>query len=552
MPGSATAGPPGGIGGLLLAAFRDHAGLAAFTDWEGETLTYGEAASRIARLQALLGAAGVGRGDRVALLGRNSTSWALSYLAVVTHGAAVVPILPDFRPQDVAHVLAHSGASLVFASPALLAPVDVSGATGLKAVVSLDDFSVRRPAAAHGPGVDPRVLAAAFAAPPAPMTSAASAPDDVASIVYTSGTTGFSKGVVLPHRSLVSNILYARRHMPLLPAERICSFLPLAHAFGCAFEFLFPVSAGCHITFLDRTPSPAVLLEAFGKVKPRLILTVPLILEKIWAKKLKPVLEKPATKFLTSIPGVRQILLGKVRDKLTDVFGGTFREVVVGGAALNPEVERFFLEAGFRFTCGYGMTECGPLITYCGWKEHRFGSVGAVVDGMELRIESDDPRNVPGEVLVRGENVMAGYWNSPEATAEVLSADGWLRTGDLGTLDARGHLTLRGRRKAMLLGPSGQNVYPEEVEAAMNALPFVGESLLVERGGKLVILAYPDPEAVSERGLSPERVREEMERNRRELNRHLPPYAQPVRVEVVPEEFQKTATRKIKRFLYGD
>ena len=544
-----TGGPSGsgGLGSLLLPAFRDHRDLAAFTNWEGETITYGEAAARISRLRALLRAAGVGPGDRVALLGRNATNWALTYLAAVMHGAAVVPILPDFRPDDVAHVLAHSGASILFAAPGLVSPVDTSGTAGLAATVSLHDFSVLR----ARKGTDAAALAVAFSATPGPLAAEARGAQDVAAIVYTSGTTGFSKGVVLPHRSLVSNVLYARRNMPLVPAERICSFLPLAHAFGCAFEFLFPVSAGCHITFLDRTPSPAVLLKAFAEVKPRLILTVPLVLEKIWAKKLKPVLEKPATKFLASIPGVRQILFGKVRDKLTDVFGSTFREIVVGAAALNPEVERFFLEAGFRFTCGYGMTECGPLITYCGWKSHRFGSVGPVVDGLEMKIDSPDPRSVPGEVLVRGENVMLGYWNAPEATAEVLSPDGWLRTGDLGTMDAEGHLTLRGRRKAMLLGASGQNVYPEEVEAVMNTLPLVGESLLVDRAGKLVILAWPDPDAVSAEGLTREKVREEMEKNRRELNRRLPVYSQPVRVEVVDEEFQKTPTRKIKRFLYG-
>ncbi|HSD67027.1 MAG TPA: AMP-binding protein, partial [Vicinamibacteria bacterium] len=370
-------------------------------------------------------------------------------------------------------------------------------------------------------------------------------------IVYTSGTTGFSKGVVLPHRSLLRNVLFARRHMPLEAGDALVSFLPLAHAFGCAFEFLFPVSVGCRVAFLDKTPSPQVILKAFAAEQPRLVLTVPLVLEKIYAKRVRPFLEKPAVKLLARIPAFRRRIDALLRKKLLEAFGGRVIEVVVGGAALNPAVEEFFLRIGFPVTVGYGMTECGPLLTYASWREHKPQGVGRVVDGMELVVDSPDPARVPGEVKVRGPHVMAGYYKSPEATREVLDEDGWLKTGDLGLLDPEGFLFLKGRSKTMFLGATGQNVYPEEIEARLNALPLVSESLVVERDHRLHALVYPDLEAADAAHVGHEAILREMERNRQKLNAKLPPFCQVASVEVVPEEFQKTPTKKIKRFLYA-
>jgi long-chain acyl-CoA synthetase len=356
---------------------------------------------------------------------------------------------------------------------------------------------------------------------------------------------------MLPHRSLHRNVLFAQKYMPLEAGDALVSFLPLAHAFGCAFEFLFPVSVGCRIAFLDKTPSPQVILKAFGTERPRLVLTVPLVLEKIYGKRVRPFLEKPAVRFLTKLPAFRRRVDALLRKKLIDAFGGRVLEVVVGGAALNPTVEEFLLRIGFPVTVGYGMTECGPLLTYAGWREHKAQGVGRVVDGMELVVDSPDPARVAGEVKVRGPHVMAGYYKSPEATAEVLDENGWLRTGDLGLLDSDGFLTLRGRSKTMFLGATGQNVYPEEIEARLNALPLVGESLVVERDHRLHALVYPDLEAADAAHVGHDGILKEMERNRLKLNERLPPFCQVASIEVVPEEFQKTPTRKIKRFLYA-
>jgi long-chain acyl-CoA synthetase len=356
---------------------------------------------------------------------------------------------------------------------------------------------------------------------------------------------------MLPHRSLHRNVLFAQAHMPLEAGDALVSFLPLAHAFGCAFEFLFPVSVGCRIAFLDKTPSPQVILKAFGAEKPRLVLTVPLVLEKIYAKRVRPFLEKPAVKFLSRLPAFRRKIDALLRKKLLDAFGGRVIEVVVGGAALNPTVEEFLIRIGFPVTIGYGMTECGPLLTYAGWRDHKPQGVGRVVDGMELVVDSPDPSRVPGEVRVRGPHVMTGYYKSPEATAEVLDANGWLGTGDLGLLDSDGFLFLKGRSKTMFLGATGQNVYPEEIEARLNALPLVAESLVVEREHRLHALVYPDLEAADASHVGHEGILKEMERNRLKVNGKLPPFCQITSIEVVPEEFQKTPTKKIKRFLYA-
>ena len=531
---------------LLSSSLEEHRDRRAFTDEGGAALTYADVSRQIARLHAAFRAAHVKRGDAVALLGRNSSAWATVYLATVTYGAAIVPILPDFRRDDVHHIVNHSGAVLLFAADTLATPLDPSRMKDLRAHLSLADFHV----VSADRERTARALEDARGAPPVAAGFEEVAEDETAAIVYTSGTTGFSKGVLLSHRSLLVNIRFAKRHMPLRPGDTIVSFLPLAHAFGCAFEFLFPVASGCAITFVGQVPAPKILLDLFRRVRPRLILSVPLVLEKIYRKQIRPVLERPTTRLLRTLPGLRTLVERRVRDKLVAAFGGNFREIVVGGAPLAPEVEDFLMECGFPLTTGYGMTECGPLISYSGWTEHRKGSVGRVIDALELRIDSPDPRSVPGEVLVRGANVMKGYHKNPEATREALDADGWLRTGDLGVLDEAGHLYLRGRSKTTLVGPSGQNVYPEEIEARLNALPYVGESLVVEKGGRLAALVYPDLERVDAEHVAEADLLRTLENHRLTLNARLPSWAAVARMELWPEEFEKTPTRKIKRFLY--
>ena len=538
---------------LLERSVRRNFDLPAFSDFPGPALTYGDVASRVARLHAAFRELPLKPGAKVGLLGRNSTGWATAYLAILAWGAVAVPILPDFRDEDVHHILNHSDAVLLLTTEGFFEHLETEKFPGVKAVLSTRDLS---PLFARRDGLVAALRKADETARSRPPLSpgevswARPLPEDLASIVYTSGTTGFSKGVMLPHRSLHRNVLFAQEHMPLEAGDALVSFLPLAHAFGCAFEFLFPVSVGCRIAFLDKTPSPQVILKAFGAEKPRLVLTVPLVLEKIYAKQVRPFLEKPAVKLLSRVPAFRRKIDALLRKKLIDAFGGRVLEVVVGGAALNPSVEEFFLRIGFPVTVGYGMTECGPLLTYAGWREHKAQGVGRVVDGMELVVDSADPARVPGEVRVRGAHVMAGYYKSPEATAEVLDANGWLRTGDLGLLDTDGFLALKGRSKTMFLGAAGQNVYPEEVEARLNALPFVAESLVVERDHRLHALVYPDLEAADAARVGHDGILREMERNRLKLNAKLPPFCQVSAIEIVPEEFQKTPTRKIKRFLY--
>ena len=540
--------------GLIGESVRRNWTSPALADWEGTGLTYGQVADEIARLHEVFRICHVAPGDKIALLGRNSASWAVVWLATVTYGAVIVPILPDFRPDDVHHIVNHSDAMLFFAADALFAPLDPAQLRGVTAVFSLADFRLlhcRKESLAKS-------LDAAARSPrgrrfPDPEHFRVADVEDarLAAIVYTSGTTGFSKGVMLPHRSLLANVVFAKANMPLEPGDTIVSFLPLAHAFGCAFEFLFPFASGCAITFLAQTPSPKIILDAFGAIRPRLILSVPLVIEKIYAKRLAPALEKETTKLLMRIPPVRRILQRKIKEKLVAVFGGRFREIVIGGAALNGDVERFFRAIGFPFTCGYGMTECGPLISYAGWRDHKLGGVGRKVDTLEVRIDSADSQRVPGEILVRGVNVMAGYYKNPEATAAAIDADGWLHTGDLGVIDAEGTIFISGRSKTVILGPSGQNIYPEEIEAKLNSLPFVAESLVIERNGRLFALVYPDLERVDQLRLDERELVQRMEKNRLTLNRVLPSYASIAKIDVYSEEFQKTPTKKIKRFLYS-
>jgi len=540
--------------GLIGESVRRNWTRPALADWEGAGLTYGQVADEIARLHEIFRICHVAPGDKIVLLGRNSASWAVVWLATVTYGAVIVPILPDFRPDDVHHIVKHSDAMLFFVADALFAPLDPGQLRDVGAVFSLADFRLlhcRKESLAKSLEAAARSPRGRRFPDPEDFRVADVENARLAAIVYTSGTTGFSKGVMLPHRSLLANVVFAKANMPLEPGDTIVSFLPLAHAFGCAFEFLFPFASGCAITFLAQTPSPKIILDAFGAIRPRLILSVPLVIEKIYAKRLAPALEKETTKLLMRIPPVRRILQRKIKEKLVAVFGGRFREIVIGGAALNGDVERFFRAIGFPFTCGYGMTECGPLISYAGWRDHKLGGVGRKVDTLEVRIDSADSQRVPGEILVRGVNVMAGYYKNPEATAAAIDADGWLHTGDLGVIDAEGTIFISGRSKTVILGPSGQNIYPEEIEAKLNSLPFVAESLVIERNGRLFALVYPDLERVDQLRLDERELVQRMEKNRLTLNRILPPYASIAKIDVYSEEFQKTPTKKIKRFLYS-
>ncbi len=527
----------------------------ALSDYESQTRTYGQIGESILRMHYIFEKNHVKKGDKIALVGKNSSNWAIAYLATVSYGAVIVPILADFKPNDIHHIVNHSDSLLLFASDYIHETLDESQMPNLEALISLDTLTpVFVKKASYHQAFDQadeaflkkwdgRLSAKNFRFPEVQN-------DELASIVYTSGTTGFSKGVMLPHNSISANVRYAQRNMPLKAGDRIVSFMPLAHSYGCAFEFLFPLTLGCHITFLGKTPSPKIILKAFQELRPQLILSVPLVIEKIYRKQILPAINSPSVKLLLKAPLISKTLERKICKKLVDAFGGNFHEIVVGGAAFNQKIELFLRRIGFPFTSGYGMTECGPLISYASWKENKPFSVGRVVDTLEIKIDSPSPQTMVGEILVRGANVMTGYCKNPQATREAIDAEGWLHTGDLGVIEADGFIYIKGRSKNMILGPSGQNIYPEEIEDKLNNLPFVSESLVIEKNGKLTALVYPDMEAVDAAGLSEQQLRIKMEENRAALNVILPSYAAISRIDLYPEEFEKTPTRKIKRYLY--
>ncbi len=527
----------------------------ALSNYQGDDFTYRETATLMARIHLLYREAGIREGDKIALLGKNSVHWGVIYLATVTYGAVIVPLLPDFRPADVQKLIDHSDSLLLFSERSLFQSLDAETFPSVRGVLSVEDFSLL-----HARDKEVEALAGRWddlfnkKYPEGYRREDLDLPeianDRLAVISYTSGTTGNSKGVMLSHNSLAANVRFAHRHMPLEAGDRIVSFLPLAHAYGCAFEFLFPFTLGCHITFLTKTPSPQIITKAFAEIRPRLILSVPLVIEKIYKKKILPSLEKPVMKTLLRIPGINSLLHKTIRKKLLEVFGGNFHEIVIGGAAFNPEAEIFFHRIRFPFTIGYGMTECGPLISYAPWDDRKLFSCGRPVDTLEVRIDSSDPENEAGEILVRGDNVMEGYYKNEEATRHVLDADGWLHTGDLGTMDAEQNIFIRGRSKNMILGPSGQNIYPEEIEAILNNSPLVADSLVVNRDNRIVALVYPDQEVIRARRLAGEELAKAMDRIRREANKELAAYMQVHRIEIMEEDFQRTPKKNIKRFKY--
>jgi len=543
---------------LLEKSILENRTRPAFSDYmnDRDPVTYGDLALRISAIHAAFSACGIAPGSKVAVLGRNCANWATAYLATLLYGAVVVPVLPEFRPDEICHIIEHSDARMLFCAGDIFRKL-IDSRPGLAIpVVSLKDFSalsgleglsedvarigtIRDDGGTSGPDLLGEKNG-----------KREDSGDCLAALVYTSGTTGFSKGVMLPMRSLLANIAFAQENLPLNPGETILSFLPMAHAFGCAFEFLFPFSAGCHITFLDRMPSPTILLNAFSEVRPRLILSVPLIIEKIYSARIKPVIGGKAAP-LFRMPLIRSVLRFALRKKLERVFGGNFIVVVIGGAPLNPEVEDFLHEIGFRFTVGYGMTECGPLISYAPWDSFRRHSVGRIIDSLTVRIDSDDPESSAGEIQVRGTNVMLGYYKNEGETWSVFTEDGWLGTGDLGTLDADGNIFIRGRIKTMLLGPSGQNIYPEEIEARLNTLPLVCESLVVQRGSRLTALVFPEVDDTAEGRMKDEDLIRAMEKNRKALNATVSSYCAVSKIEIMKAEFEKTPSKKIKRFLYS-
>ena len=540
------------LNSMYTQCFRKNWSLPAFSDFQGATTTYGEAAQMIRQIHLFFRESGIRKGDKIAILGRNSSNWAVAFLAISGYGCVNVPVLPDFNTDDIVHILNHSESIFLFAADNLFDKLDRKKIPEIKGVVSLTNFSALSFKALKEKELWEKCFTVEHAGESTPENFGlvGNEGDELSIISYTSGTSGFTKGVMIPSRSLLSNIIYAQDHMPLKAGERIVSFLPMAHVFGLLFEFLFPVSVGCHVTFLSKAPTPQLIIKAFQEVKPRLILSVPLVIEKIYKKRILPALEKPSIKFMLKIPGIRLILHQKVRASLIKTFGGNFHEIVIGGAPLNHEVETFFRKIKFPFTIGYGMTECGPLISYEPWTSFRQSSAGRLVDRMEVRIDSKNQFKEVGEILVKGDNVMTGYYKNEKATAEAIDSEGWLHTGDLGIIDRENFIYIRGRCKNMLLGPSGQNIYPEEMEAKLCNYPYVLECVITERAGKMVAFVYPDPELIETEKPDETQLREIMDDNCKQVNRELPKFAQLRSIILVEKEFEKTPKRNIKRYLY--
>jgi len=531
-------------------------------NWEKEALsnyrekgyTYREIAAIMVKQHMAFREYGIREGDTIALLGRNSANWCATYLAVVTYGAVVVPILPDFKPDDLHNIINHSDSKILFADDKLWESLEPEKVKDLQCVMSLDSFEMLLSRSGKiteiYKSLDDKFSQAYPAFSPADIKFSGIDNEKLAVLSYTSGTTGFSKGVMIPHRSLAANIRYAQKNMPLEPGDKVVSFLPLAHTYGCAFEFLFPFTYGCHITILTKTPSPQILIQAFKEIRPRLILSVPLVIEKVYKKQLLPVISKPAMKVMLKVPGINKILFKKVREKLETSFGGNFKELVIGGAAFNADAEKFFRKIGMRYAVGYGMTECGPLISYDGWRTARLASCGKPVDTLEVKIDSPDPQNVVGEIILRGDNVMLGYYKNEKATKEVIDEDGWMHTGDLGVIDKDGYIYIRGRSKDMLLGPSGKNIYPEEIESVINNYKYVTEAVVISEEDKLVGLIYPDYEALRNDGIGEDGLAAALDTIRKDVNSRLPDYMAVTKFRVHPEEFAKTPKKSIKRYLY--
>ena len=527
----------------------------ALTDYKGATMQYKDVARKIEKLHLLFETIGIEKGDKVAICGRNSSNWAVAFLATLTYGAVVVPILHEFKADNIHNIINHSEAKLAFIGDAIWENLVFDYMPGVLGVVQLNDYSILETrtdkltyAREHLNELFGHKYPNRFE--PKDISYFRPDPEALAMINYTSGSTGFSKGVMIPYRALSSNMEFAYGVLLMNPGDKVVSMLPLAHMYGMAFEFLFEMTLGAQVYFLTRTPSPKVVFAALSEVKPNLIVAVPLIIEKIIKKGILPRMEAFPMNVLVNIPIVNEAVRNSVRDQMIRSFGGNFYEVIIGGAAFNQEIDKFLHSIRFPYTVGYGATECAPIICYEDWKTARVASCGKAVINMEVRIDSPDPENVPGEILCRGKNVMLGYYKNEALTRETIDADGWMHTGDLGVMDKDGRLYIRGRSKNMLLGPSGQNIYPEEIEDKLNSYPFVGESLVVMREGKIVALVYPDNERIVREGVTAQQLDAAMEQNRVEINKTLPAYSQIARITLQGEEFEKTAKKSIKRFMY--
>ena len=544
---------------LYESSFKNNWELPALSDYsENNTLTYGRLAQEIKKLHIVFESCKLQKGDKIILIGKNNTKWCVVYLAAITYGAVIVPVLQDFNPNDILHIVNHSQSSLLFCSDAIWETLEEDKFDEIRGIFSLTDFRVlyqKEEESFHS--IFPQAESDLIEKYPKGFNKEDVLYADVSNkemlvLNYTSGTTGFSKGVMITGNNLAGNVTFAHRKQLLNRGEKVVSFLPLAHAFGCAFEFLYALSEGCHITLLSKIPSPKVLMKAMSEIQPHIVISVPLILEKVYKNNLLPLLEKRTMRLALNVPILNTLMYHQIRKKLNDAFGGRFHQVIIGGAPLNAEVESFLHKINFPFTVGYGMTECAPLISFDLHCDFIPTSCGQILDIMEIRIDSPDPYTIAGEIQVRGENVMNGYYRNEEATRNVFTEDGWLKTGDLGTINKENRIFIRGRSKSMILGASGQNIYPEEIEAKLNNLPFVMESLIVSRNGKLVALVYPDYESVdSNEGVQNKYLSVIMEENRKNLNTMVAPYEHISEIQLYPTEFLKTPKRSIKRYLYN-
>ena len=532
--------------------------LDALTDYKGATLQYKDVARKIEKLHILLKESGVKKGDKIAVCGRNSSHWGVTFLATVTYGAVIVPILHEFKADNIHNIVNHSEAKLLFVGDMAWETLNEEAMPNLEGIILMNDFTLlvcRKEklyyAREHLNEMFGKKFPKNFRKEH--VKYELDNPEELAVLNYTSGTTSFSKGVMLPYRALWSNMKFASEVLTLHSGDKIVSMLPMAHMYGLSFEFLYEFIAGCHVYFLTRMPSPKIIFQAFAEVKPNLVIAVPLIIEKIIKKSVLPKLQTPAIKILLKVPIINDKIKATVREQLIQAFGGNFYEVIIGGAAFNSEIEQFLKSVDFPYTVGYGMTECAPIICYEDWKKFKPGSCGKAAPRMEVKILSPDPENVVGEIICRGPNVMLGYYKNEKATAEVIDSEGWLHTGDLGVIDKEGNVTIKGRSKNMLLGPSGQNIYPEEIEEKLNGYPMVAECIVIQQGNdKLAALIYPDFEEAEAAGMDNNAIEKLMEENRVALNAELPPYSQIARVKIYPEEFEKTPKKSIKRFLYQD
>ncbi|ETD26247.1 MAG: AMP-binding protein [Prevotella nigrescens] len=543
---------------LIEKSVIEHWDLDALTDYKGKTLQYHDVARKIEKIHIMFEASGVQKGDRIALCGRNSSMWAAAFLATLTYGAVAVPVLHEFTPEQIHNIVNHSESKILFVGDVVATEIDATKMPALEGIIYLPDLSLTLSrtekltyAREHLNEMFGKKYPKYFR-PEHVHYYREQSPDELALINYTSGTTGNSKGVMIPYRAMWSNADFARSVLgaTVKPGSHIISILPMAHMYGMAFELIFEFIAGAHVFYLTRMPSPAIIAQALAEVKPALMIAVPLIIEKIIRKRVFPKIQTNRMKLLLNTPVIQKKVKEKICEQVMQAFGGNIYQVIIGGAALNREIEMFLKDINFPFTVGYGATECAPIIGYSDWKEFVPTSCGKPALHQEVRIDSVDPENVPGEILTKGPNVLLGYYKNEEATRQVLDADGWFHTGDLGTMDADQNIYIKGRSKNMLLGSNGQNIYPEEIEDKLNSLPLVSECLVVQRGEKLVGLVYPDLEEAKELGLNDADIKNLMEENRKKLNELTPAYCKLSDIEILNEEFIKTPKRSIKRYLY--